>query len=144
YRAGDQRRFFIPCPECDTWQPLDWEKNIERYADTLLRVCVRCRESLEDVIVSAWDQAGVGEWRATNPDGRHHSYHLSRLYGPSADLEEIEEAVTSSNETTAREGTNQYLGLPYAPVGGQLSIEELQRCCVAPFTFGEVAGIQGC
>jgi len=144
YLAGDQRRYFLCCPECGTWQPLDWEKNVLQRDAGYLRVCVRCRESLETLIAAAWVEESLGQWRATNPDGRHHSYHLGQLYRPAADLDAIAAVLTSSNETTAREAWNQHLGLPYAPRGGQLSLEELQRRCLAPFTFADVAGVQGC
>src|SRR5690606_12008220 len=40
YLAGDQRRYFLQCLECGTWQPLDWEKNVEERNGTTLRVCV--------------------------------------------------------------------------------------------------------
>lgn len=45
YRAGDQRQYFLLCPECDTWQPLEWDKNLARGRSTgrYHRVCVRCR-----------------------------------------------------------------------------------------------------
>src|SRR5690606_23600010 len=122
----------------------DWEKNVSLEHGTTLRVCVRCRESLEALVAAAWEDESVGEWRVTNPDGRHHSYHLGQLYRPAADLDAIAAVLASSNETTAREAWNQHLGLPYAPRGGQLSLEELQRRCLAPFTFAEVAGVQGC
>lgn len=144
YLAGDQRRFFIPCPRCGTEQPLDWEKNVEERDGRLLRVCVGCRESLEATIAAAWVEEGLGKWRATNPGAPHHSYHVGQLYRPTVDLAAVDAALRSSNATTAQEAWNQHLGLPYSPAGGQLSVAELQRRCIAPFTFAEVAGIRDC
>lgn len=139
YRAGDQRQYFLPCSGCAAWQYLEWERNVVDGE----RVCADCGGSLEATVAEAWEHEGVGEWRPTNPEGTHHSYQLSQLYRPNADLRVIAAALASSNETTAREARNQHLGLPYSPSGGQLSLEELRRISIAPFTFAEVAGIQG-
>ena len=144
YRAGDQRRFFIPCAACEVWQPLEWEKNVVEQDGQLIRACVECRASLEDVVAEAWEREGFGEWRPTNPDAPHHSYQLGRLYRPTADLEAIAAALRSSNEATVQEAWNQHLGLPYSPVGGQLSLHELERICTGNFNVAEVAGIEGC
>jgi phage terminase large subunit GpA-like protein len=115
YRGGDQRQYCLLCPECDTWQPLEWDKNVERERATGRphRVCVRCRESLEATVALAWEQEGVGEWRATAPEGRYPSYHLSQLYRPGLDLEAVAASLSSSNETELREAWNQHLGLPF-------------------------------
>jgi hypothetical protein len=140
YRRGDQRVFMIPCNECGTLQSLEWAKNVQDG----VRVCVRCRESIEAQIARAWDVGDIGEWHAQNPDADARSYQLSQLYRPDADLVEMARALSSSDVTTLQEAWNQHLGLPFSPPGGQLSYEELKRICTAPFTMADIAGVQGC
>lgn len=145
YLAGDQRRYFLTCPECSTSQPLEWDKNVAVGPDDVrMRVCVQCRESMEDTIAAAWEDEAVGEWRATNPEGAFPSYHISQMYRPRIDLDEIHKVLTSSDITKRQEGHNQHLGLPFSPPGGQLSLEELHRASCAPFTLADIEGVQGC
>lgn len=141
YLAGDQRRYFLDCPNCDNSQALEWEKNVD--IELLTRVCVNCHESLEHVISAAWEGQG-GEWRATNPDGEHRSYHLSQLYRPTCDIAAIHRGMTSANVSLQQETWNQNLGLPYAPPGNQLSLAELQRISVPELRLEHVEGVQGC
>lgn len=145
YLGGDQRRYFLTCPECDTAQPLEWASNVIVGPEgKRIRVCVRCRESLEAHIAAAWEDESLGEWRPTNPDAPYPSYHISQMYRPRIDLDEIHEVLTSSDITKRQEGHNQHLGLPFSPPGGQLSLEELTRAACAPFTLADIAGVQGC
>lgn len=145
YLAGDQRRYFLTCPECDTAQPLDWDKNVEEGPDDRrIRVCVQCRESLEATIEAAWTDESLGEWRATNPEGAHPSYHISQLYRPRIDLDAIAEGLASSDNTKRQEAHNQHLGLPYSPPGGQLSLEELRRASTPDFRLADIAGVRDC
>lgn len=140
YLGGTQSRYLIACPMCATEQPLDWEQNV----DGNQRVCRECRSSLEGAIAAAWDGDRPGRWQPRNPDAPYPSYSLSRLYRPSVDIAAIREALESSDVTKQQEAWNQDLGLPFSPPGGQLSREELRRLCTAPFTFAQIAGVQGC
>ncbi|HKJ73947.1 MAG TPA: phage terminase large subunit family protein [Alphaproteobacteria bacterium] len=84
FEAGDQRRYFVPCPHCQhmqwiTWEHIQWE---EGRPETAHFECEACGEA-------AWDRHKTkmladGQWRPTNPDAdpRHRSYHLSSLYSP--------------------------------------------------------------
>lgn len=145
YLAGDQRRYFVTCDECGTAQPVEWDTNVERDEEgDLRRVCARCRESLEGLLARAWRDEALGEWRATNPEGAYPSYHISQLYRPGINLEEIHAGLTSSNVMKQQEAHNQHLGLPFSPPGGQLSLEELHRASHGHFTLADIAGVQGC
>lgn len=139
FLAGDQRRFLLTCTRCSTEQALDWERNVV----AARRVCAHCRASLEDVVVAAWEGRG-GRWRAHNPAGSHHSYHLSQLYRPSLDLHQVEADLADSNIHKRTQAMNQFLGEPFSPEGGQLSQEELMRVSRAPFDTQAIAGIQDC
>jgi len=144
YLAGDRRRYMLTCDECDTEQALEWDTNVEERDGEFRRVCSRCRESLEPLIERVWRDDTLGRWVASNPEGEYPSYHISQLYRPRLDLAAIHAVLTSSDLTKRQEGWNQHLGLPFSPPGGQLSLEELARASSAPFTFDDIAGVQGC
>lgn len=97
YLAGDQRRYFIPCPTCGvldylTWsgyrdfvgqiEPghhrIRWEDGAPRTAHML---CGACGARVEEP-AKEWMLAN-GEWQPTaDGDGDTRSYHLSSLYSP--------------------------------------------------------------
>lgn len=120
YTAGDRRRYYLTCTECGADQHLEWDANVVVGDDGhRLRVCAACRESIEALIARAWVDEDAGEWRATWPEGDYPSYHISQLYRPSADLDAIHEALTSTDLLKQQEAYNQHLGVPYNPPGGR-------------------------
>lgn len=104
--AGDQRRYFIPCPHCGrmdvlTWDGrpwysggakagelqvhhrIVWEKTPEGHdlPRTAHMVCSGCGGRVEEGAKTAMLEAG--EWRATGDgDGETASYQISALYSP--------------------------------------------------------------
>lgn len=84
YEASDQRRYFVPCPDCGHRQWLkfeqlrwDWGKpGSARY------VCESCSTALSEH-QKTW-MLEHGEWRACAPDniGATVGFHLSSLYSP--------------------------------------------------------------
>ena len=81
FAASDQRRYFVPCPECGEAQVLEWE-NVQVLDDGDVRYgCTGCGalipESAKQKMLAA------GEWRATAAgDGETVGFHLSALYAP--------------------------------------------------------------
>lgn len=90
---GDQRRYFVPCPECGHEQHLVWAnlrfdtrtdaRGRERVVpDSVGYACESCavliREQAKPAMLAA------GRWVPMNPDARpgRRSYHLSSLYSP--------------------------------------------------------------
>lgn len=78
YLAGDQSRYFVPCPHCDESQVLDMD-NVLPSGDYL---CEHCGTPIEHS-----EKTGMltrGEWRAEYPErsDEHRSFHLSALYAP--------------------------------------------------------------
>lgn len=80
YGQGDQRRFWVPCPDCGERQPLQWS-NVSWREDapaTAQYACNHCG--------SLWNDAQriaairLGTWVASRPFNGHASYHLSELY----------------------------------------------------------------
>jgi hypothetical protein len=82
YMAGDQRRFFVPCPHCGAMQFLKWAQVRwpEGKPEEAQYVCEVCQKPWTD----AQRNAAVfrGEWRATakSKDSHAVSFHLSSLY----------------------------------------------------------------
>ncbi len=88
--ASDRRRYFVPCPHCSKRQVLIW-KNVKWESDaidgahvhrpeTAVYVCANCGAIIEEV--DKRRMLELGEWCATNPDGRFPGFHLSALYSP--------------------------------------------------------------
>ena len=84
FEASDQRRFFLPCPQCGHFQwlrfeQLRWEKG---RPETAAYVCEACAASIPER-----DKTGMleqGEWRAMAPENGSQTagFHLSSLYSP--------------------------------------------------------------
>ncbi|MHA1540038.1 MAG: phage terminase large subunit family protein [Alphaproteobacteria bacterium] len=85
FEEGDQRRYFVPCPNCEAFQTLKWAQvkwpkgkpSLAHY------VCENCGARWEDYQKSTI-LAG-GEWRSTAPENTNNkvaSFHLSSLYSP--------------------------------------------------------------
>ncbi len=84
FENTDQRKFFVPCPECGhmapiTWARIKWPKGKRREAYLLCEECGGIAEEHQKMSLLR-----KGEWRATvecdNPTVR--GYHLPGLYSP--------------------------------------------------------------
>jgi hypothetical protein len=82
--------------------------------------CRKCRQSL--------DRLATGEWVATFPDRPIAGFHLTKLFSRTANLIDILENLSTTDETKRREAFNQDLGEPYTPKGGQLDDQVLDAC----------------
>ncbi|MCM5552410.1 phage terminase large subunit family protein [Pleomorphomonas sp. NRK KF1] len=83
YLESDQRRFFVPCPQCGEAQPITWDRIQwpEGEPDRAHLVCSACGGVAEERHKPA--MLAAGEWRATaEGDGRTAGFHLPGLYSP--------------------------------------------------------------
>ena len=91
YLEGDQRKYWVPCPFCKSWQVLKfdhlvWDKDAKhergwdlgRVRETTYYRCDHCDGKILDRHKRA--MLLQGEWRAQATSPRHASYHLSALY----------------------------------------------------------------
>lgn len=85
YDDGDQRKFFVPCPDCGHFQTLEFENLIykEKKLDDVHLLCEKCNYKIinEDKTY----MLSQGEWRATKTENSrddYKSYHLNSLYSP--------------------------------------------------------------
>jgi phage terminase large subunit GpA-like protein len=84
YEASDQRRYFVPCPNCAhrqwlRFEQLRWQKG---EPETVAYLCEECELPIAEHH-KTWLLEN-GEWRATVADykGKTAGFHLSSLYSP--------------------------------------------------------------
>lgn len=81
FLAGDQRHYFIPCPQCGHFQYLQW-KNMHWPEGKPEEAFFACEA--EGCVIEHKDKRAMiekGEWRATAPfDGKHASFHIWAAY----------------------------------------------------------------
>ncbi len=96
FEAGDQRRYWVPCPHCGEHQVLDWEQvtwdgkgqaDADQHPATARYACVHCGVLWGDGERKAAIRAG--EWRGAKPFKGHASYHLNELYSTFRRLRDI-------------------------------------------------------
>ncbi len=110
YKDSDQRSFYVPCPHCETYQPLQWhhpdgELSLIRTAitRTVSYRCHHCGELIHEK--NKTDMLAAGQWRPRFPDHPARGYHLSGLYSPiglGLTWAEIFNEWTSSRTDTGR------------------------------------------
>ncbi len=89
FAQSDQRRFFVPCPHCGTFQILAWAAVTwaEGDASTARIACTDCGVMLDDA--ERLDMIARGEWRATAPFTGTAGFHIWEAYSPWRSLSEI-------------------------------------------------------
>ena len=88
YEASDQRRYFVPCPQCAhrqwlRFEQLRWQRGeTGSHPESAAYVCESCEEPIDEHH-KTW-MLEHGEWRAMaeSPKGKTAGFHLSSLYSP--------------------------------------------------------------
>jgi phage terminase large subunit GpA-like protein len=87
YLASDQRKYFVPCPQCNLYQMLKWENfKWEKGADDLPAkgsvhfVCEGCHRKIEEQARAA--MLAAGQWRPNFPGRESAGFHLWAAYCP--------------------------------------------------------------
>lgn len=83
YQRSDQRKYYVPCPNCGEMQWLQWSrlKWDDLKPETAKYECEKCGNKIEERHKPQMLMAG--EWRATAPsNGKTAGFHLSGLYSP--------------------------------------------------------------
>lgn len=78
---GDNRQYFIPCPDCGEFFTLNFRENIRWDPDkpeTAHCICTNCGVSIPEN-KKAW-MVERGKWIAQNPGGSVASFHINELY----------------------------------------------------------------
>jgi phage terminase large subunit GpA-like protein len=123
FQGTDQRRYFVPCPTCDTFQvlefkQLEWEPGKPKTVRYRCAACgTRIREAAKTKMLTR------GEWRATVPttDPTVAGFHVNGLYSPVGWLSWAD--IAAAAEAAARDPQlqqtfeNTILAEPYAARG---------------------------
>lgn len=129
FDESDQRRYWVPCPHCETYQVLKWAhvKWESNDPGTTHYVCEGCG-ALIDEAEKLW-MLRRGEWRAKLPGGRTAGFHLSALYSPWARWEELVEDFLAAKGSPERlkVWVNTVLGETWEEAGERISVEDLRR-----------------
>lgn len=128
YGESDQRKYFVPCPDCGEHQELKWS-NV-RWTDskpsTAEYTCECCGSCWNDA--KRFQSIRYGEWRKTaEGDGKTAGFHLSALYSPWTPLEDIVRDFLASKRDPMRLKTwiNTTLGETYEEQGERIDEYDL-------------------
>jgi len=138
FNAGDQRYFYLPCPDCHDFQKLEWEQVTWRgksepddYQDpfTSRYVCRYCGSPWNDGqriwAVRNAERLGGG-WRALKPFRGHASFHLNELYSTLRRLGDIVQSYLDKRATNDMQTfVNVSLALTYEEPGEQANPDNL-------------------
>jgi phage terminase large subunit GpA-like protein len=82
YQQSDQRKFYVPCPECDAFQVLRWQqiKFEKGNSASTYYECEHCEAHLRDSD-KMW-MLEHGEWRAEAAFNGIAGFHINELYSP--------------------------------------------------------------
>jgi phage terminase large subunit GpA-like protein len=88
YLAGDQRKFFVPCPHCGGFQELLFGTPTSPFGlkwdagkpDTVAYLCEHCAALIEEKYKRG--MLAAGQWIAQAPDHPYPSFFLNALYSP--------------------------------------------------------------
>lgn len=96
YDQSDQRYYFVPCPQCGTFQRLVWAQ--VRWPDgspeAAVYVCAHCGSELDEA--DKQQMLRNGEWRGTRPFTGVAGFHISELYSPWSTWREMATAFLSA------------------------------------------------
>jgi phage terminase large subunit GpA-like protein len=91
YEKSDQRKYYVPCPECkgkqilDFWKGIKWDfvlTKADELEPSVHYECEFCKYKIPDSIkIKRW-MLDHGEWRADKPNRKERGYWISALYWP--------------------------------------------------------------
>lgn len=129
--VSDKREWLVKCPQCNTYQGLNWEKNLRiegRHAhpkDVWLG-CIKCNYRLEHQVIQ-----DHGLWVPEYPERDAVGFHISQLM--THDVFELYK-IFRDPETTLVEFYRKRLGLTYEIGGGSITRTDLlQNCFREPY-----------
>jgi phage terminase large subunit GpA-like protein len=83
YEKSDQRRYFVPCPDCDEMQVLQWENLMWERGNPAAGARYRCEAC--GVLIEEYHKTAMlaaGEWRATHAGRSIVGFQINALYSP--------------------------------------------------------------
>ena len=128
YDESDQRRYFVPCPDCGDHQDLKWSnvKWTDGKPQSAEYTCEHCGSCWNDA--KRFQSIRYGEWRKTSEgDGKTAGFHLSALCSPWTPLEDIVRDFLASKRDPMRLRTwiNTTLGETFEEQGERIDEYDL-------------------
>ena len=110
WEESDKRRFHVPCPDCETYQPLIWAQVTWTEPHDARYTCSSCG--------SLWDDGArvrairKGRWMAEGETKKTAGFHLSGLYSPWVPLSDaVDDFLQAKKQpATLRVWVNTFLG----------------------------------
>lgn len=104
WNVSDQRRFFIPCPHCNTFQILEWHHVVWTNHDpeTAMYKCIKCEQLWTDA--KRWSAIREGEWRPTAESTLKNiaGFHIWEAYSPWVKLSDMVQDFLESKDSRER------------------------------------------
>ena len=101
YQESDQRRYWIPCPDCGEFQVLEWpqvrwekDRAKKHKPETAHYECIHCGSVWSDA--RRWAAIRRGEWRAEGDFTGTAGFHLNEVYSSWVRLEEMVRAFLAA------------------------------------------------
>jgi phage terminase large subunit GpA-like protein len=123
WQASDQRKYFVPCPDCQheqvlTWAGVKWDKSDTgaHLPATAFYICESCGAVWDDA--ARHDAVARGKWIATNPDVVGIAgFHIPGFLSPWLSLADITREFLNSRKDPAllQVWANTVLGEPVEP-----------------------------
>jgi phage terminase large subunit GpA-like protein len=134
FEESDQRRFWVPCPECGheqilTWGQVKWDKedNCSHKPETARYHCAECDAAWTDE--TRWSAISKGRWIAEAPFNGTAGFHLNEIYSPWVRLEAMAKAFLSARaggDETMKTFVNTSLGETWMESGEAPDWQRLQ------------------
>ena len=120
YEDSDQRRFWVPCPDCGAFQVLVWSQVRweEDKPETAEYVCIHCESHWTDP--RRWAAVRKGEWRAEGASGLVAGFHINEIYSSWVRLSEMARhflAAKATGEEALKTFINTALGETWMETG---------------------------
>lgn len=128
FEAGDQRHYFLPCPDCGHEQTLEWPRLIfnKQYPYEARYQCEACGVLIDHYHKTA--MLAAGRWIAQKPEaGREPSFTLNQLYSPFVSWDDTVSEFLKSRNDPRKEKVfcQQVLGEAYEEKGDAPDDEKL-------------------
>lgn len=127
FLRSDQRRYYVPCPQCGHMHVLRWENVLyeDGKPETARMVCPE-----NGCVITDGDKPGMlerGVWIKENPASKVAGFHLNELYSPWRLFAEVVTDYLAAKGNVEEEKTwwNTSLGLPFEMAGEQADADTL-------------------
>jgi phage terminase large subunit GpA-like protein len=144
YNESDQRKWFVPCPNCGFSQTLEWEnlrwELVEKFPQVRYR-CVSCTREIDESHKA--DIVPAGTWKPTVAHNAGHStvsrgYHFNALISPWLRWSELVRQYEAAVTPEAKKSFTNVLALPWQETVQPVPEAETLMARAEPYLEGTV------